>query len=93
MAVPVPENVTQLLLAWSRGDEKARDRLIPLVYDVLRRIARRHLRGEPAGQRLETASLINEAYLKLVEQSVSWQSRDRAGPGRNPARNPFAELL
>ena len=75
MTRPVPENVTQLLLAWGRGDEAARDELIPLVYDTLRRIARHHLRGERAGHTLQTTALINEAYLKLVEQSVSWQSR------------------
>jgi RNA polymerase sigma factor (TIGR02999 family) len=72
---PVSENMTQLLLAWSHGDEAARDELIPLVYDTLRRIARHQLRGERAGHTLETAALINEAYLKLAEQSVSWESR------------------
>ena len=72
---PVSENVTQLLVAWRRGDEAARDELIPLVHDTLRRIARRQLRGERAGHTLETNALINEAYLKLVEQSVSWESR------------------
>jgi RNA polymerase sigma-70 factor, ECF subfamily len=75
MTKPVSENVTQLLIAWGRGDEGARDELIPLVYDTLRRIARHHLRGERAGHTLETTALINEAYLKLVEQTVSWQSR------------------
>jgi RNA polymerase sigma factor (TIGR02999 family) len=75
MKVPESENVTQLLIAWGQGDEVARDELIPLVYETLRRIARHHLRGERAGHSLETAALINEAYLKLVEQSVSWQSR------------------
>jgi RNA polymerase sigma factor (TIGR02999 family) len=75
MTMPESENVTQLLLAWGRGDEAARDELIPLVYETLRSIARHHLRGERAGHSLETAALINEAYLKLVEQSVSWQSR------------------
>jgi RNA polymerase sigma factor (TIGR02999 family) len=75
MTKPVSENVTQLLIAWGRGDEAARDELIPLVYDTLRRIARHHLRGERAGHTLETTALINEAYLKLVEQTVSWQSR------------------
>jgi RNA polymerase sigma factor (TIGR02999 family) len=75
MTMPAPQNVTQLLLAWGEGDEAARDELIPLVYDQLRRIARRHLRGERAGHTLQTTALINEAYLKLVEQSVSWQSR------------------
>jgi RNA polymerase sigma factor (TIGR02999 family) len=75
MTAPESENVTRLLIAWGQGDEAARDELIPLVYETLRRIARRHLRGERAGHTLETAALINEAYLKLVEQSVSWQSR------------------
>jgi len=74
--MPASQNVTQLLLAWERGDEAARDELIPLVYDALRRIARYHLRGERAGHTLQTTALINEAYLKLVEQSVPWQSRE-----------------
>ena len=73
---PAAENVTQLLLAWGRGDESARDQLIPLVLDTLRRIARRQLRAERAGHSFETNALINEAYLKLIEQSVvSWESR------------------
>lgn len=75
MTTPESENVTQRLIAWGQGDEAARDELIPLVYETLRRIARHHLRGERAGHSFETAALINEAYLKLVEQSVSWQSR------------------
>ena len=75
MTMPVSENVTQLLLAWGQGDEAARDKLIPLVYETLRRIARYHLRGERANHTLETTALINEAYLKLIEQSVSWQNR------------------
>jgi len=75
MPMPESENVTQLLIAWGQGDEAARDELIPLVYGTLRRIARRHLRGERAGHTLETTDLINEAYLKLVDQSVSWQNR------------------
>jgi RNA polymerase sigma factor (TIGR02999 family) len=76
MKVPASQNVTQLLLAWERGDEAARDELIPLVYDALRRIARHHLRGERAGHTLQTTALINEAYLRLVDQSVPWQSRE-----------------
>jgi len=75
MKKPTSENVTQLLIAWGRGDEAARDELIPLVYETLRRIARHQLRGERAGHTLETTALINEAYLKLVEQTVSWQNR------------------
>jgi RNA polymerase sigma factor (TIGR02999 family) len=75
MTSPASQNVTEMLVAWGRGDEAARDALIPLVYDQLRRIARHHLRGERAGHTLQTSELINEAYLKLVEQSVSWQNR------------------
>jgi RNA polymerase sigma factor (TIGR02999 family) len=76
MTVPNSQNVTQMLLAWADGDEAARDALIPAVYDQLRRIARHHLRQERTGHSLQTNALINEAYLKLIEQkSVSWQSR------------------
>jgi RNA polymerase sigma factor (TIGR02999 family) len=70
------QSVTQMLVAWGDGDESARDALIPVVYEHLRRIARHHLRGERAGHTLQTSALINEAYLKLVDQSVSWQSRN-----------------
>ena len=70
------QNVTQMLLAWGGGDEAARDALIPLVYDQLHRIARQNLRREREGHTLQTTALINEAYLKLVEQPVSWQSRN-----------------
>jgi len=75
MATLASQNVTQLLLAWAQGDEAARDELIPLVYETLRRIARNQLRGERPGHTLQTTALINEAYLKMTEQSVSWQSR------------------
>jgi RNA polymerase sigma factor (TIGR02999 family) len=75
MIVPASQNVTQMLLAWGDGDESARDALIPMVYEQLHQIARRHLRRERAGHSLQTTALINEAYLRLVEQSVSWQSR------------------
>lgn len=76
MSIPVPENVTQMLVAWGEGDEAARDELIPVVYEQLHRIARQHLRRERAGHSLQTTALINEAYLRLVEQSVSWQNRN-----------------
>ncbi|MDX6384259.1 MAG: hypothetical protein QOK48_1832 [Blastocatellia bacterium] len=74
--MPTLQDVTQMLVAWGEGDEAARDALIPVVYDQLRRIARHHLRRERPGHSLQTTALINEAYLKLVEQSVSWQSRN-----------------
>ncbi len=68
--------VTQLLLAWRAGDERALAQLIPLVYAELRRIARNYLRKERAGHSLETAALVNEAYLRLLDaQHISWQNR------------------
>jgi RNA polymerase sigma factor (TIGR02999 family) len=70
------QNLTQMLVAWGQGDEAARDALIPVVYEHLRRIARHHLRGERAEHTLQTSALINEAYLKLVDQTVSWQDRN-----------------
>jgi len=76
MTIPASQNVTQMLLAWGEGDEAARDALIPVVYEQLRRIARQHLRRERSEHTLQTTALINEAYLKLVEQSVSWQGRN-----------------
>lgn len=70
------EQVTQLLVAWSGGDESALDRLIPLVNDELRRLAHRYISGERAGHTLQTTALVNEAYLRLVDSSrVRWQNR------------------
>jgi len=69
------EQVTQLLLAWGGGDQAARDRLIPVIHDELRRLARHHLRRERQDHTLQTSALINEAYLRMVDQSVPWQSR------------------
>jgi len=69
------QDVTQLLIAWGHGDDRAADRLIPIVYEQLRRIARNRLRGEFESQNLQSTDLINEAYMRLVEQSVNWQSR------------------
>src|SRR5262249_32793149 len=67
---------TSLLLAWGRGDATALDRLVPLVYDDLHRIARRYMPGEPAGHTLQTSALVNEAYLRLIDiKQVQWQNR------------------
>ncbi len=60
--------VTQLLRAYSEGDKEAFDRLVPLVYDELRRIARSHLRRSARGRTLDTTGLVHEAYLKLASQ-------------------------
>jgi RNA polymerase sigma-70 factor (ECF subfamily) len=71
-----PEEVTELLRSWSDGDESALERLVPLVYAELRRLARGYLRGEHAGQTLQTTALINEAFLRLIQwKGVSWQNR------------------
>ncbi|HTX25285.1 MAG TPA: sigma-70 family RNA polymerase sigma factor [Steroidobacteraceae bacterium] len=59
---------TELFRRWRAGDDAALDRLLPLVYDELRRIAQRHLRGERADHTLQTTALIHEAYLRLIEQ-------------------------
>jgi len=68
--------VTSLLLQWGKGDASALEQLIPLVHQELRRLARRQLRGEQPGHTLETAALVNEAYVRLVDlKRVSWQDR------------------
>ena len=68
--------VTELLRDWSRGDQSALDKLIPLVYDELRRLAHKHMRREKAGHVLQTSALVNEAYLRLAgESQVQWQNR------------------
>ncbi|HEX8163927.1 MAG TPA: sigma-70 family RNA polymerase sigma factor [Pyrinomonadaceae bacterium] len=69
-------DVTQMLLAWGAGEPGAEERLFPLVYDELRLMARRYLRREREGHTLQPTALVNEAYLRLVEQTrVSWQNR------------------
>jgi RNA polymerase sigma factor (TIGR02999 family) len=73
---PSSENVTQLLLDWSNGHQEARDELIPLVYDELRRVASHYLRRERPDHTLQPTALVHEAYLRLVDQTkVRWQSR------------------
>ena len=69
------QDVSQLLLAWGQGNEAARDELIPLVYEHLRKLARAYLRRERAGHTLQTGALINEAYLLLIRQPVTWENR------------------
>jgi RNA polymerase sigma factor (TIGR02999 family) len=68
--------VTQLLVDWSNGNRAALEELMPLVYDDLRRLARRYMLREGLGHSLQTTGLVNEAYLRLVDQkNVRWQSR------------------
>ncbi len=78
MDIPTPatDRVTQLLQDWSSGNQAAHDELMPLVYADLRRLARRYMRREGSGHSLQTTGLVNEAYLRLVDQkSVRWQNR------------------
>ena len=67
--------VTQLLGAWSGGDEEALDRLFPLIYDDLRRVARNRLRGEGPEPTFQATALVNEAYLRLAGMGVEWTGR------------------
>ncbi len=71
-----PQQVTQLLVAWGGGDQAARDELMPLVYEELRRLAHKCIRRERPGHTLQTSALLNEAYLRLVDQkNIHWQDR------------------
>ena len=67
MPTPASHEVTQLLLAWSEGDEAALEKLMPLVYAELHRLAKRYMRNERAGHTLQTTALIHEAYLRLID--------------------------
>lgn len=69
-------DVTELLVAWSNGNQAARDQLMSAVYDELHRLARRYMRRESPGHTLQTSALLNEAFLRLVDQkNVQWQNR------------------
>ncbi len=68
--------VTQLLLDWGNGDKAALDKLVPVVYQELRRLAAYYMRRERPGHTLQTSALVNEAYMRLVDYSqMRWQSR------------------
>ena len=70
------QELTHLLLAWRQGEREALDRLIPVIYAELRRIAHSYIRGERRGNTLQTTALVNEAYLRLIDCSrVNWQNR------------------
>ncbi len=68
--------VTELLARWSNGEDAAREKLVPLVYDELRRVAKRCLASQPRDQTLQSTALVHEAYLRLVGRNeVRWQNR------------------
>src|SRR5437762_221569 len=76
MAATSPQEVTGLLLAWSEGEQAAFEKLVPLVYAELRRVAHRYMGRERPGHSLQTTALVNEAYLRLIDSShVRWQNR------------------
>ena len=71
-----PQEVTRLLQAWKAGDEGALERLMPLVYDELHRLARRYMAAEQTGHPLQTTALVHEVYLRLVDaNAINWQNR------------------
>jgi RNA polymerase sigma factor (TIGR02999 family) len=75
MVVPSHE-VTQLLKAWTTGDEQALEKLTPLVYEQLRRVAQHHMAGQRPGHVLQTTALVNEVYLQLLDcGQMNWQDR------------------
>ena len=70
------DDLTGLLIEWREGDKAALDKLTPLVYDEIRRIAHRYVQGEREGHTLQTTALVNEAYLRLAgQQQINWQNR------------------
>jgi RNA polymerase sigma factor (TIGR02999 family) len=76
MTQPSTHEISELLVAWSGGDQSALERLMPLVYEELHRLAHRYMSGERHGHTLQTTALVNEAYLRLVNwRDVQWQNR------------------
>jgi len=76
MQVPSKDEITRLLMIWQRGDRTALEKLMPLVYGELHRQAVRFFSREPAGHTLQPTALVNEVYLRLVNQrEISWQNR------------------
>jgi RNA polymerase sigma factor (TIGR02999 family) len=76
MSLPLTNEVTQLLRAWSEGNQQALELLVPLVEAELHRLAQIHLRKERAGHTLQTSDLVNEAYLRLIDwKNAQWESR------------------
>jgi RNA polymerase sigma factor (TIGR02999 family) len=68
--------ITVLLVEWGKGDDFALEQLMPLVYDELRQMARRYMRGQPSGHTFQSTELIHEAYLKIAKQDEhNWQNR------------------
>jgi RNA polymerase sigma-70 factor, ECF subfamily len=76
MTAPSPEEVTRLLIEWNNGNKEALDKLMPVVYEELRRLAHHYMRHERPGQTLQTTALVNEAYIRLADyKKMGWQGR------------------
>jgi RNA polymerase sigma-70 factor, ECF subfamily len=76
MPAPLPVEVTQLLKAWTEGDQAALEKLVPQVHAELHRLAKRYMGQERPGHILQTTALVNEAYMRLIDwENVSWQNR------------------
>jgi RNA polymerase sigma factor (TIGR02999 family) len=76
MSEPTAHELTELLRAWSSGDQTALERLAPLVFAELHRLARGYMRGERAGHVLQSTALINEAWMRLIDwKDAEWQNR------------------
>src|SRR5215472_10816547 len=76
MVPPRPNQVTQLLMDWQRGDKQALDQLMPLVYHELHKLAAAYLKNERRNHTLQAPALIHEAYVRMVDQEMPrWQSR------------------
>ena len=75
MAATSPADITQLLQAWSQGEASVLEKLTPLVYKELHRLAHRYMSFENPGHTLQTTALVNEAYVRLVSNRANWQNR------------------
>src|SRR6185295_5538893 len=76
MPTPSPKQITELLVAWSDGNQAALEELTPLVYEELRRLAHHYMGRERSGHTLQTSALVNEAYVRLIDwKNVRWESR------------------
>jgi RNA polymerase sigma factor (TIGR02999 family) len=76
MTAPSTHEITELLVAWGNGDQEALDKLTPLVYQELHRLAEHYMKGERSGHILQTTALVNEVYLRLIDwKNVEWQNR------------------
>jgi len=72
---PPSQDLTQLLLEWARGDQRAQDELAAVIYRELRQLAQDYMRRERPGHTLQATALVHEAYLRMVDQRTEWRSR------------------